>query len=152
MMFTLRPATGLDIDSLSAMDQLAQTDAHRREFITRSVTTGCGSVAVAADGQPAGYGVLEYTFYENGFVSLIYIAPVHRRQGAGRLLMRYLESICRTPKLFTFTNLSNLPMQSLLANLDYRLSGVIHDLDVGDPELAYVKYLRAGEGPRRPGF
>jgi hypothetical protein len=33
-------------------------------------------------------------------------------------------------------------MQSLLAKLGYQLSGVIHELDPGDPELVYVKYLR----------
>jgi len=59
-------------------------------------------------------------------------------------MMRYLESICRTPKLFTSTNLSNLPMQSLLAKLGYKLCGVIHHLDEGDPELVYVKFLRQG--------
>jgi hypothetical protein len=56
--------------------------------------------------------------------------------------MRYFESACETAKLFTTTNLSNLPMQSLLAKLGYKLSGVIDDLDLGDPELVYVKYLR----------
>ena len=53
-----------------------------------------------------------------------------------------MESLCRTPKLFTSTNLSNLPMQSLLAKLEYQLSGVIHNLDEGDPEIVYFKRLR----------
>ena len=57
--------------------------------------------------------------------------------------MRHMESLCRTPKLFTSTNLSNLRMQSLLAKLDYELSGVIHNLDEGDPEIVYFK--RVGE-------
>jgi hypothetical protein len=42
---------------------------------------------------------------------------------------------------FTSTNLSNIPMQSLLAKMGYLLSGVIHHLDEDDPELVYVKYL-----------
>jgi ribosomal protein S18 acetylase RimI-like enzyme len=140
-MFSLRPATSLDIDALSAIDSLAQTDRRRREFITRSVAHGTCSVIDAHDGQAAGYGVLDYAFFENGFVSMIYVDPAHRRQGAGLLLLRHLESLCQTPKLFTSTNLSNLPMQALLAKAGYRLSGVIHDLDEGDPELVYVKYI-----------
>lgn len=55
--------------------------------------------------------------------------------------MRYSESICQTTKLFTSTNLSNLPMQALLTKLGYRLSGVIHNLDDGDPELVYFKLV-----------
>ncbi len=55
--------------------------------------------------------------------------------------MRFLEQHCTTAKLFTSTNLSNLPMQSLLIQRGYRLAGIIHDLDEGDPELVYVKML-----------
>ena len=40
------------------------------------------------------------------------------------------------------TNLSNLPMQALLAKLNYQLSGVIHNLDEGDPELVFFKRVR----------
>jgi hypothetical protein len=56
-------------------------------------------------------------------------------------LLQYMESVCQTPKLFTSTNLSNLPMQSLLAKLNYVLSGVIHNLDESDPEIVYFKRL-----------
>ena len=139
-MFSIRPANALDIEALSAIDGLAQAGSPRRDFITRSVANGRCSVLVTANGQAAGYGVLDYAFYENGFVSMIYVDAALRRQGAGLLLLRHLESLCQTAKLFTSTNLSNLPMQALLAKAGYRLSGVIHDLDEGDPELVYVKY------------
>ncbi len=65
-----------------------------------------------------------------------------RQRGVATTLMRHFESICRTPKLFTSTNLSNLPMQGLLGKLGYRLSGFIVDLDPGDAELVYVKERR----------
>ena len=140
-MFSIRPANALDIEALSAIDGLAQAGSPRRDFITRSVANGRCSVLVSANSQAAGYGVLEYTFFENGFVSMLYVDPAHRRQGAGLLLLRHLDGLCQTPKLFTSSNLSNLPMQALLAKAGYRLSGVIHDLDPDDPELVYVKYL-----------
>ena len=88
-----------------------------------------------------GYAVLEYTFFEQGFISMLYVRADHRRSGVGTALLSHLESVCRTRKLFTSTNLSNLPMQALLARLGYRLSGVIHDLDEGDPELVYIKVV-----------
>lgn len=73
---------------------------------------------------------------------MLYVHANHRRRGAGTALVQHLESLCQTPKLFTSTNLSNLAMQSLLAKLGYELSGVIHNLDEGDPELVYFKRLR----------
>jgi GNAT superfamily N-acetyltransferase len=73
---------------------------------------------------------------------MVYIHFDYRRSGAGAALVKYLESHCQTPKIFTSTNLSNLPMQSLLAKLGYTLSGVIHNLDEGDPEIVYFKRLR----------
>ena len=33
-------------------------------------------------------------------------------------------------------------MQSLLSKFGYVLSGVIHNLDEGDPEIVYLKRLR----------
>ena len=145
--FSVRPANALDIEALGAIDQLAQTSSQRREFIMRSVATGLCSVLITPSGLPAGYGVLDYSFYEYGFVPLIYVDAGYRCRGAGRLLLGHLESLCRTPKLFTSTNLSNLAMQALLLKRGYQLSGVIHDLDEGDPELVYVKYLSTARQP-----
>ncbi len=145
-MYLIRPASSLDIDALSAIDPLAQTGSHRREFITRSVAHGLTTVIETPDAAPVGYGVLDYAFYENGFVSMLYIHPAYRRQGAATRLLRHLEGLCQTPKLFSSTNVSNLPMQALFAKTGYILSGVIQHLDENDPELVYMKYL--GTSPR----
>jgi ribosomal protein S18 acetylase RimI-like enzyme len=137
-MFAIRPATAGDVDALCSFDHIAQHDSHRRTFIRHSVVNGTCFVCVT-DEQVAGYGVLEYSFYGNGFISMLMVHPDYRRRGVGAKLMQHFESICQTAKLFTSTNLSNLPMQALLAKLGYRLSGVIHNLDEGDPELVYFK-------------
>ena len=138
-MYTVRSAASLDIVLLCALDPVARIDHRRRELIPRAVAGGACFVVVAPGGQTAGYAVLEYSFYESGFISMLYVDCAHRRQGAATALLRYLECACKTPKLFTSTNLSNQPMQALLAKLSYHLSGVLHDLDPGDPELVYVK-------------
>jgi ribosomal protein S18 acetylase RimI-like enzyme len=137
--YSIRLAQESDLEPICGLDAIAQQDHHRRNFITQAVLSG--NCYVVVDTQVLGYGVLEYTFFENGFVSMVYVHPNYRQRGIGLQLMQHLEAACQTPKLFTSTNLSNLPMQSLLAKLGYRLSGVIHDLDEGDPELVYVNYL-----------
>jgi ribosomal protein S18 acetylase RimI-like enzyme len=140
-MFWIRPAAAADVEALHALDHVARADAERREFIERAVGEGTCHVA-SEGGEVVGYAVLSHTFYGQGFVEMLYVGEGRRRRGAGAALMREAEALCRTPKLFTSTNLSNLPMQALLNRLGYALSGVIHNLDEGDPELVYFKRLR----------
>lgn len=140
-MILIRPAVENDIETLCSFDLIAQRDNERRKFIRRVVISGECFVAVA-DEKIIGYGVLNYTFYYNGCIDMLCVHSDYRRIGVGAALLQHLESLCQTPKLFTSTNLSNLPMQSLLAKSDYILSGVIHNLDEGDPEIVYFKRLR----------
>ena len=140
-MISIRLAIENDIEVLCSFDLIAQRENERREFIRREVTFGNCFVAVA-DEKVIGYGVLNYTFYYVGCIDMLYIHSDYRRSGAGAALLQHMESLCQTPKLFASTNLSNLPMQSLLAKLDYVLSGVIHNLDEDDPEIVYFKRLR----------
>lgn len=139
-MIYIRQAVENDIETLCSFDLIARVENERREFIRREVISGNCFVAVEGD-TVFGYGVLNYTFYYNGCIDMLYVHSDHRRKGAGEALLRHLESVCKTPKLFTSTNLSNLPMQSLLAKSDYILSGVIHNLDEGDPEIVYFKQV-----------
>ena len=128
---------------LAQVEDLAafEMDAEREAYLRREVAAEQCWVAVRA-GQLAGYVTLVYTFFGNGFVELLFVRPEHRRAGLGSTLMRHCESICRTPKLFTSTNLSNLSMQALLVKLGYTLTGTVHNLDEGDPELFYFKRVR----------
>jgi ribosomal protein S18 acetylase RimI-like enzyme len=139
-MISIRPAVENDIGALCSLDLTARRESERREYIRREVASGNCFVAVTGE-TVIGYGVLNYTFYRNGSIDMLYIHSEYRRRGAGEALLRHMESLCRTPKLFTSTNLSNLRMQSLLAKAGYELSGVIHNLDEGDPELVYLKRL-----------
>src|SRR3990172_5792197 len=73
---------------------------------------------------------------------MVYVDREFRRRGIGSALVRHMEQSCKTAKLFTSTNRSNKPMQALLDKLGYQPSGVIENLDEGDPELVYVKRVR----------
>jgi len=72
---------------------------------------------------------------------MVYVAEPARRRGVGRSLLENLEKRCSRPKLFTSTNESNREMKSLLMSLGYTASGVIYNLDPGDPELVFFKKL-----------
>src|ERR687886_56431 len=108
-MVSIRPAAESDVGALCSLDLIARLEGGRREFIKGSVAAGPCYVAVAG-GEVIGYGVVDYTFYRQGWVGMLYVHSDHRRRGAGTALLRHMEGVCRTPKLFTSTNLSNLPM------------------------------------------
>jgi GNAT superfamily N-acetyltransferase len=132
----IREATPADREPIIGFDEVAQRDSERVRFIDRAVQSGECLVA-EVEGRTVAYGVLEYTFFGNGFVSMLYVAPVARRRGIGKTLMNAFASRCSTAKLFTSTNESNVPMRRLLETLGWVSSGVIHNLDVDDPELVY---------------
>lgn len=134
--FTIRDAVSSDRDAIASFDHPVQTEPGRAAFIERALLSATCLVA-ERDGRVVAYGVLEYTFFDNGFVSMVYVAEPNRRQGVGRALLEGLAERCTTRKLFTSTNESNKPMQRLLRLLGYVPSGVVENLDPGDPEHFY---------------
>lgn len=78
-------------------------------------------------------------FFGRSFIDLVIIAQPLRSSGYGPKLLAFLESQSQSTDLFTSTNESNAHMQHVLEKLGYVRSGVIHNLDPGDPEIVYVK-------------
>jgi ribosomal protein S18 acetylase RimI-like enzyme len=136
----IRPANTTDLAEILQIDPLAESSRDRRESIQSAVTAGFCHIAEKDTIQ--GFTVLDYSFYGNGFISLLVVRPDCRRQGVASELVKYLESFCTTSKLFTSTNESNLPMQALLEKLCFQPSGIIYGLDEGDPELIFHKTLK----------
>ena len=66
------------------------------------------------------------------------VAESARGHGIGAELLLDAQRQRETAKLFTSTNLSNQPMQRLLARLGWRSVGIVYGLDEGDPELFYL--------------
>ena len=139
-MISIRPTIADDLELLITLDHVAQSKTERRELIAASITRGTGYVAISTS-EILGYGVLNYSFYQQGLIEMLYVAKGHRRKGVGRALLEQMERECRTTKLFTSTNLSNLPMQTLLKKQGFVVSGVIDNLDEGDPEIVFFKQL-----------
>ena len=136
----IRFANVQDIDGIIAVDSVATADATRAQHIGEWVAGG-GTFIALIDQEIVGYAVLEYTFFTYGFITMLIVQEDIRRQGIATALVNQLEKNCRTEKLFTSTNESNTPMQAFLANISYERSGVVYNLDDGDPELFYFKKL-----------
>ncbi len=134
----IRQATPDDISTLSNLDQIARSSSDRRDFIQDAVKNSRAWVIEISD-RIIGYGVISHGFFGRSFIDLIYIAETMRSSGYGPKLLAVLEGQSQSNDLFTSTNQSNSHMQHILEKLGYERSGVIHNLDPGDPEIVYVK-------------
>jgi ribosomal protein S18 acetylase RimI-like enzyme len=134
----IRDAAPADAPEVVAIDTVAASgDSQRRAAIERWAADGSMRVAVVAD-EIVGYSVIERTFFGQGFVVMLMVAEGARGQGIGAELLLDAQRQRETAKLFTSTNLSNQPMQRLLARLGWRSVGIVYGLDEGDPELFYL--------------
>jgi ribosomal protein S18 acetylase RimI-like enzyme len=84
-MISIRPANESDVETLCSLDLIAVHDDERRDFIKRSIASGTCYVAVAGN-EVIGYGVLDYTFFGNGSIEMLYVDSNNRRRGAGEAL------------------------------------------------------------------
>ncbi|OOV91486.1 GNAT family N-acetyltransferase [Pseudomonas sp. MF4836] len=143
MSWHIRQAVLSDIEFLVEIDPVTRIDAGRRDDIERAVVAGECWVACAANqpGVPVGYGCLDRSFFAEWFISLVVVSSAWRRSGIGQQLVTHLERCSTGVKIFTSTNTSNEPMRQLLRQLGYQDSGRIENLDAGDPELIFVKFL-----------
>ncbi|MBV4458636.1 GNAT family N-acetyltransferase [Pseudomonas sp. COR58] len=139
----IRQAVPGDLESLYRLDPLAATDAGRRALIETAVgSSECWVALGSLDARvPVGYGCLNQGFFGQWFISLVVVSTAHRRCGVGRQIVAHLERVTGAEKIFTSTNASNVPMRQLLAQSGFQASGVVENLDPGDPELIFVKFL-----------
>ena len=138
----VRLARKTDLDALFELDAIAQREDCRRQFIARAVAGDQCWVATDAENAALllGYGVLDNSFFGQDFIPLVVVRDSARRRGVGAAIVRVLQSRSLGDKLFTSTNVSNLPMRALLGKLGFVGSGQVENLDDGDPELVFVKF------------
>ena len=136
--YLIRQAVPDDISTLSDLDQIARGSPDRRAFIQDAVKNNRAWVVEICD-RIIGYGVISHRFFGRSFIDLIYISEPLRSSGYGSKLLAFLEGQSQSNDLFTSTNESNSHMQHVLEKLGYERSGVIHNLDPGDPEIVYIK-------------
>ena len=132
-----------DLPSIVACDDRAQS--HPSRLRTLETWVKRGECFVARCGEALnGFVVLEYGFFDQGFIQLVCVKPSRRREGLGLQLLAAAEKECQTSKLFTSTNASNVAARLLFERAGFVPSGKIENLDADDPELVYVKRLAVG--------
>lgn len=128
----MRPATLDDYPAIQAIDLWKQA--------TREVIA-VGQCHIAGEHDcTVGYGLLNRSFFNRAWVAILFVDEKHRRHGWGDALLDHMERLCAGPRVWTSTELPNLPMQSLLKKRGYQLTGVVENLQK-NPELFYFKDL-----------
>ncbi len=140
MAATIRQGAMGDLDALVALDDIAKSNEERRRLIEHGLRDSEISVALV-DATPKAYVLLNYRFFGHPFIELLYVSSDSRRSGIGSQLIEHVQRDARGSKLFTSTNQSNEPMRAVLRRLGFEESGIIHNLDPGDPELVFFKPL-----------
>lgn len=129
----VRQATADDIAGVLRIDHIEErADEIRHAIYERSC------LVAEKDSQIVGF-CLDGRLFAFAFLELLVVARSHRRRGVGTLLVKAWEESAETQKVFTSTNESNIPMQRLCESLGYVRTGLIENLDEGDPEIFYFK-------------
>jgi ribosomal protein S18 acetylase RimI-like enzyme len=139
LMIKIKKATGKDLAALLEIMAIGSTTDHT-DYIKKSVNAG-KCLAASISNKVVGFGILEQTFYRQGFIGLLIVNPDCRRRGIATALIHRMELVCPTAKLFTSTNESNIPAQKTYESNGFIRSGYIENLDEGDPEIIYFKCL-----------
>lgn len=145
-MSAVETANEADLPGLAGIDPLALSHAGRRNEIALAVADGRCQL-VRDGGAIRGYALFHTHFFGQGSLELLFIAEGQRRRGFGCLPLRHLVALHYGRKLFSSTNSSNPPMQALLAEAGFARSGIIENLDEGDPERICCHLPEGGAGP-----
>ncbi len=135
---TIRKGEPSDYGALVGVDPYASSHFERAASINEALARG-ECVVAESGGELLGYAVLNYTFFGSGFIPVIVVASPHRRRGVGLRLLREAEAQCTSRKLFTSANASNEGAQALFRRAGFVRSGIIENLDPGDPEVIYFR-------------
>jgi len=136
----VRLAGTRDRRGFAEIDPKVGTDLARREIVDAAIAARMCWLAERLN-RPVGYGILSRKFFSRDFIELLYVAEDERRKGVGFAILKTIEGTIAADRVFTSTNESNSPMRALLGQCGYLPSGTIENLDPGDPELIFVKFL-----------
>ena len=142
MSILVRPATTEDAKAIKVLDTVVPLDSSRAVYIDKWLEKDTVLIA-EFNGKVVGYGVFNHAFFRQSQVDMLMVNENYRGQRIGEHLLLELEKLSDTPKFWVTTNLSNHRMQRLLTRLGYKPCGYIDELDPGDPEIIFVKYVSA---------
>jgi ribosomal protein S18 acetylase RimI-like enzyme len=127
---------------LAQLLELNRKLAHRDEHPIRHAFLRGEIILAIEREQVLGYAAWNDGFFENAFMWQLATDPAYRRRGIARALIDSIAEIAgRGNKLFTSTNQSNVIAQRTFESLGFIRSGIVENLDPGDPEWFYFKQL-----------
>ncbi|MGG0302704.1 GNAT family N-acetyltransferase [Bacillus albus] len=131
-----------DLDAILHIDIDVIGNDSRRDYINKTINEG-RCIIVKEDNSISGFLTYDTNFFDCTFLSLIIVSPTRRRRGYASSLISYMLSHSPTQKIFSSTNKSNESMQKVFHSNGFIRSGMIENLDEGDPEIIfYTKKLR----------
>ncbi|MDZ5712655.1 GNAT family N-acetyltransferase [Jeotgalibacillus haloalkalitolerans] len=130
-----------DLDQLVEIDSEVIGNTSRKDFIKNAIEAEACLIALEND-EVAGYLIYDTHFFGCSFISMIIVSPAKRRKGFASLLMNHMVSHSETEKVFSSANRSNHDMQKVFEANGFVESGVIENLDEGDPEIVYFKSVK----------
>ncbi|MGD6890581.1 GNAT family N-acetyltransferase [Bacillus mobilis] len=132
-----------DLDEILHIDIDVIGNDSRQDYIKHTIAEG-RCIIVKEENSISGFLTYDANFFGCTFLSLIIVAPTKRRRGHASSLISYMLSHSPTQKIFSSTNESNESMQRVFNANGFIRSGIIENLDEGDPEIIfYTKKLRA---------
>ncbi|MEC2056258.1 GNAT family N-acetyltransferase [Peribacillus psychrosaccharolyticus] len=127
-----------DLDEIMYIDSEVMGDTSRRSYIANAIELGCCISAREGD-EVVGFLLYDTHFFDCSFISLLIVSPSKRRKGYASKMLDFMMRISPTAKVFSSTNRSNGSMQKVFAANGFIQSGIVENLDEGDPELIYFK-------------
>ncbi len=138
---TIEMANASDVDAIRALDRRVTGIDDRSQRLAKAIQARqCHKAEL--QNVLVGIAVMDQSFFEQSLISLVVVDSLYRRRGVASALIRHLEAVCPTPKLFTSTNSSNIAMQHVCEALGFTKSGYIDNLDEDGPEIIYFKSLK----------
>ena len=144
MSVSIHPATTGDLAAILALDPVARREERRHDYMSRAIAGDRGMEVrvLVLDDQVAGYAVIA-EFFGHPFLERICTGETYFRRGVASALMANIEAGFEGDRLFGSCNESNKAMRTLLVGRGYKVSGVVENLDPGDPELFFVVFRDA---------
>ncbi|WP_409292478.1 GNAT family N-acetyltransferase [Peribacillus sp. SCS-37] len=137
-LITVHTAELKDFEEIATIDKEVFGSSCRRSVIKKAIE-GKRCIKAVSDDRIAGFLIYDLNFFEQTFISLIIVPAEKRRKGYASSLLGYMAAHSPTQKIFSSTNQSNTNMQKVFKANGFTLSGIIENLDDGDPEIIFFK-------------
>lgn len=129
-----------DLAAIIAIDMETIGTDRRKEEIQDAIEKENCIVAKVND-HVVGFLIYHTTFFDCAFISLVIVPANERRKGYASSLLHEMVRTSPTRKVFSSTNQSNQSMQEVFKANGFIESGIVENLDEGDPEIIYYKSI-----------